>query len=53
MQEGKIYKIVCLKTGLTYFGSTTCKTLNERIKNTNSSIRRMFQENIITLHRVR
>ena len=32
MQEGKIYKIVCLKTGLTYFGSTTCKSLNERIK---------------------
>jgi hypothetical protein len=29
--QGKIYKIVCNKTGLIYIGST-CKTLNERLK---------------------
>jgi hypothetical protein len=29
--QGKIYKIVCNKTGLVYIGST-CKTLDERLK---------------------
>ena len=29
--QGKIYKIVCNKTGLIYIGST-CKTLDERLK---------------------
>ena len=29
--NGKIYKIVCNKTGLVYIGST-CKTLDERLK---------------------
>ncbi len=29
--QGKIYKIVCNKTGLIYIGST-CKTLEERLK---------------------
>ena len=29
--QGKIYKIVCNKTGLVYIGST-CKTLEERLK---------------------
>ena len=32
MPEGKIYKIVCQQTGLTYYGSTSCKSLSERIK---------------------
>ena len=29
--QGKIYKIVCNKTGLVYIGST-CKTLETRLK---------------------
>jgi predicted GIY-YIG superfamily endonuclease len=29
--QGKIYKIICNKTGLVYIGST-CKTLDERLK---------------------
>jgi len=32
-QNGKIYKIVCNKTGLVYVGSTTEKTLSKRLAN--------------------
>jgi hypothetical protein len=40
---GKVYKIVCRKTGLQYFGSTTEPTLSRRLAGHNCDIKRWKQ----------
>ena len=44
-QNGKIYKIVCNKTGLVYVGSTTEKYLSNRLKGHRKSYRNFLKGN--------
>ncbi len=45
--QGKIYKIVCNKTGLVYIGST-CKTLDQRLKRHEYNYKRYLDKKINT-----
>ena len=44
-QNAKIYKIVCNKTGLTYFGST-CQTIPQRVASHRRKYKNLVEKNI-------
>lgn len=44
-QEGKIYRLVCNSTGLTYFGSTGQKYLSQRLKGHISTYKAYLKDN--------